>query len=102
MASPKGIRLLFAGASLLLLASCMDHPPTETAIPFSVPFNRDDIVSVCYDTGDHNRSEIEAVALESCGKQAISVTPWRVDTYLNDCPILKKTRASFVCNLSGN
>lgn len=102
MACPKGIRLLPVGSLLLFLASCMDHPPTKTAIPLSVPFDRTDIVSVCYDKGDHNRSDIEAVALETCGKQAISVTPWRVDTYLNDCPILKKTRASFVCNLSGN
>ena len=85
---------------MLMLAACMDNPPTKTAIPFSVPFDREDIVSVCYDTDDHSRSEIESVAFDVCGKRAISVTPWRVDTYLNDCPVFKKTRASFVCTLS--
>ncbi len=92
-----GVRFLLAGAALLLISACADYPPTETLNPLTVPSDRKDIVSVCYDDGDHSRAEVEAVALQACGKRTASVTPWRIDKILNDCPVFKKTRASFLC-----
>lgn len=86
-----------AATGLLLLSSCADIPPTETENPLTVPSDRKDIVSVCYDTGDHSRSEIQSVAMAACDKGTVSVTPWRIDKYLNECPVLKKTRISFLC-----
>ncbi|NKB59832.1 MAG: hypothetical protein GKS00_26275 [Alphaproteobacteria bacterium] len=93
----SGRRLLILGALCVLTAACADLPPTKTANPLNVSPDRSDIVSVCYDDGDHGRAEIEAVALEACGKGATAVTPWQVDKYLNDCPMLKKSRISFMC-----
>lgn len=84
-------------AALTLLAACETAPPTVTVNPLTVPGNRTDIVSVCYDSGDHERAEIEAVALAECEKPAAVVTPWRTDKILNECPLFKRTRISFVC-----
>lgn len=92
-----GRRFLLVGVLCVLVAACADLPPTKTANPLNVPPERDDIVSVCYDAGDHGRAEIEAVALKACGKKATAVTPWQTDKYLNDCPVLKKSRISFIC-----
>jgi hypothetical protein len=93
----RGASVLFAGVVIFMASACTDLPPTETAIPFNVPSDRKDIVSVCYDAGGHSRAEVEAVAMSICGKKTAAVTPWRVDKVLNDCPMFKKTRASFVC-----
>ncbi len=90
-------RWALAGAILFGVAACTDFPPTQTENPLNVPSERKDIVSVCYDDSDHGRSEIETVALAACGKNTAKVTPWRVDKLLNDCPVFKKSRASFLC-----
>ena len=85
-------------AALVLMAgACADHPPTVTNTPLSVPKGRGDIVSVCFSAGDHTREAVEAVALEHCPKGTASVTAWTVDRVLNDCPVMKKSRASFLC-----
>jgi hypothetical protein len=81
----------------ILAGACADHPPTKTTLPIAVPPNRTDIVAVCFSPGDHTREAIEAVALELCPKGSVAVTAWKVDKVLNDCPIMKKSRASFVC-----
>lgn len=94
--SGRGLRWP-ALAGLILLASCTDFPPTETDNPATVPAEREDIVSVCYDAGDHSRRDIETVALQACGKGAVTVRPWRIDKFLNECPVLKRTRVSFLC-----
>lgn len=89
-------RSVLAGTPLLV-ASCTDLPPTLTENPLTVPSDRKDIVSVCYDSDDHSRSEIRTVAIAACSKDTVTVRPWRVDKLLNDCPVLKKTRVSFLC-----
>ena len=96
MGFPGGALRWLAAAGLLYTSACTDLPPTTTENPLTVPEGRKDIVSVCYATG-HSRSDIRAVALEACGKDTVSVTPWRIDEYLNACPVLKKTRVSFLC-----
>jgi hypothetical protein len=89
---------LWPACALLLGATgCTDLPPTQTENPLTVSAGRKDIVSVCYNETIHTRSEIEAVARVACGDGTRAVRAWRVDQVFNDCPILKKTRASFVC-----
>ncbi|MEX2617903.1 MAG: hypothetical protein WD767_17575 [Alphaproteobacteria bacterium] len=90
-------RLLGAVAILAFVTACTAHPPSRTEIPVSVPGHRTDIVSVCYDSGDHSRAEIEAVALAICPENTAQITAWRVDRVLNECPLLKKSRVSFIC-----
>ena len=86
-----------AAASFLALASCTEFPPTKTENPLTVPSDRKDIVSVCYDADDHSRAEIQSVARGECSKNTVSVRPWRIDKVFNDCPMFKKTRVSFLC-----
>jgi len=97
MFSRGGLLRSLAASGLLLLPACTGLPPTETDNPLTVSSDRQDIVSVCYDPGDHSRSEIQTVALATCPKRTVSVTPWRIDKYFNECPVLKKTRISFLC-----
>ena len=90
-------RLMGIVGILLFVSACAALPPTKTENPLSVPGGRTDIVSVCYDSGDHSRREIEAVALASCPEKTGAVTAWRVDRVLNECPLLKKSRVSLIC-----
>ena len=94
-------RLLGAVAILAVVTGCTAHPPSRTENPVSVPGGRTDIVSVCYESGDHSRAEIEAVALAVCPEKTARVTAWRVDRVLNECPLLKKSRVSFICVPAG-
>lgn len=97
MARPGGGRWWVAAAGLVLASACTDLPPTKTENPLTVSEERKDIVSVCYAPGDHSRADVRAVALQACGRDTVAVTPWRIDKYLNECPVLKKTRVSFLC-----
>ncbi len=97
MISRGGVLRWLTAASLFFLSACADLPPTETENPLIVPSDRKDIVSVCHDSGDHSRADIQSVALKACGKGTVSVRPWRVDKVFNECPVFKKTRVSFLC-----
>jgi len=93
----RGVAPSCLAGMLCMTAACAGPPPTETTVPLNVKAGRSDIVAVCYDSGDHGRKEIEAIALEACGKGFAAVTPWRIDKVFNDCPLFKKTRVSFIC-----
>lgn len=88
---------LLAVAMVGAVSACTAIPPTKTENPLSVPGSRTDIVSVCYDSKDHTRGDIEAVALANCRDKAVAVTAWQVDRVFNECPLLKKSRVSFIC-----
>ena len=57
------------------------------------------VISICYSPSDATRAEITAKALESCPIGANSVEPWDKDLVINDCPILKKNRVTFLCTI---
>jgi len=80
-----------------LAGACTAYPPTVTTDPLHRPAAGGAVVSVCYDASDHGRREIEQIALEACPTPTAAVTPWRVDTLLNECPLFKKARISFRC-----
>ncbi len=80
-----------------LAGACTSYPPTVTTNPLHGPAGGGPVVSVCYDSGDHGRPEIEQIALQECPKPAAAVTPWRIEKVLNECPLFKKTRISFRC-----
>ena len=97
MQLPGGVLQFLTLTALLSMTACTDLQPTQTENPLTVPEDRKDIVSVCYSSADHTSADIQTVALKLCGQDAVTVTPWRIDKYLNECPILKKTRVSFLC-----
>jgi len=97
MGSPGGAQRQLAAVGLLFVTACAVPPPTKTENPLTVSKDRKDIVSVCYASGNHSRADVRAVAMQACGAGTVSVAPWRIDEYLNECPILKKTRVSFLC-----
>ena len=97
MARPGGGLRWAVAAGLFFVSACTDLPPTATENPLTVPEKRNDIVSVCYAPGDHHHADVRAVALQPCGPDTVAVTPWRIDKYLNECPVLRKTRVSFLC-----
>jgi len=91
----------FGVVIVLALAGCTVHPPTVTSNPIAVSPDRRDVISICYDGTDHARRDIEAIALENCPEGTASLQPWRTDKVLNDCPMLKKSRVSFICVPAG-
>ena len=97
MGAPGGAQRWLAAVGLLFVTACTGLPPTKTENPLTVSEDRKDIVSVCYASGDHTRADVHAVAMQACGAGTVTVTPWRIDQYLNECPILKRTRVSFLC-----
>jgi hypothetical protein len=79
----------------MLATACTSYPPSVTSSP--VPGSGGAVVSICYNSSDHGRREIEQIALEACPQPAAAVTPLRLDAVLNECPLFKKTRISFQC-----
>jgi hypothetical protein len=75
----------------------MSYPPSVTSNPELGSGGA--VVSICYNSSDHGRREIEQIALKACPQPAVAVTPWRLDVILNECPLFKKTRISFKCVL---
>ena len=57
------------------------------------------VVSVCYSPSDATRAEIAAKAIASCPIDTNAVEPWDKDFIINDCPILKKNRVTFLCTI---
>lgn len=55
------------------------------------------IVSMCYHANATTREAVTALATKECKKEGSSVKFWHHDTMFNDCPVLAKTRVSFIC-----
>ncbi len=89
----------FAAATLgfALLAGCGAFDPYPTA-PFpsragDVPGQR---VAICYNTLDATLAEVRAAAQRECPPDT-EAEPARTDYYLDNCPLLLPSRATFVC-----
>ena len=90
--------------ALLALAGCERYdrfvgPPTATSIPDSVTakYPAGQKVAVCYRDGKTSTEQVVSTATELCTEPGSTVRYLASDYYLNECPLLKKRRAVFMC-----
>lgn len=92
------------GFAALLLSGCdtasqFSGDPSETTLPRHLPANAPlgQKVAVCYSASAATRETVMKAAVELCKEPGSTVDIVTEDFYLNDCPLLKKRRAVFVC-----
>jgi len=83
-------------AVLSVLAGC-GAPPFVTSTPKEKPGGDLQVVSVCYHANSTTREEVYQVALKECEIEGSSLEFFHHDKLLNECPVLAKTRVSFLC-----
>jgi len=83
-------------AVVMSLGGCGERPfPTSNpGIPSPKGLQ---VVSMCYHANSTTREEVMELAAKECTEEGYSVEFWHHDKTFNDCPILAKTRASFLC-----
>jgi hypothetical protein len=54
-------------------------------------------VSICYDSGYATRQDIILLAKQACPAGLKQLKLWGQDSFANNCPLLKKNRATFLC-----
>ena len=77
----------FAGGPSL--TSLPDHLP-----PYQPPGRP---IAVCYNKDTAKMADLKKVAFEACTEPGSTLQYLTEDEYLNDCPLLTKRRAVFVC-----
>lgn len=101
----KALTSLVFGIAALLIAGCdtvsqYSGDPTKTTLPPHLPAGAPggQKVAVCYSASASDRETVMKVAAELCKEPGSTVDIVAEDFYLNDCPLLKKRRAVFVCH----
>lgn len=93
----KSISRAFRATILpLVLAGC-GAAPFATSNPSIRPPDGVQVVSVCYHANNTTREAVRAIAVKECTEEESTLKFWHHDTTLNDCPVLAKTRVSFLC-----
>ena len=91
------IKSLFVGiVAIMVCISCV-AAPFATSNPTKHPESDVQVVSICYHAGTTTREQIMLAASENCEIEGSILQFWRHDRMLNECPILAKTRVSFLC-----
>ncbi len=92
------------GLAAFLLAGCdtvskYSGEPSETTLPAHLPSTAPpgEKVAVCYSSTASTRESVAKAAIELCKEPGSTVEIVTEDFYLNECPLLKKRRAVFVC-----
>jgi hypothetical protein len=92
------------GLAAAVLAGCdslsqYSGEPAETTLPINLPASAPsgEKVAVCYSASASTRETVMKAAAELCTEPGSAVDFVTEDFYLNDCPLLKKRRAVFVC-----
>ena len=86
--------LLFG--SVLLLTACARDPSETTSDDWQlVP--GEPVVSVCYSAAVSTRPQIESYAQGLCPAEKPFVELIDHDNFLNNCPLSKRNRATFLC-----
>ena len=81
----------------LLAAGCA-REPSQTA-PDDWQLRQDQtVVSVCYSAAVSTQDQIESFAQTLCPAAEPVVRLIDHDNFLNDCPLSKRNRATFVCS----
>lgn len=92
------------GLAAFLLTGCdtvskYGGDPSETTLPLHLPSTAPpgEKVAVCYSSTASTRETVAKAAADLCQEPGSTVGFVTEDYYLNDCPLLKKRRATFVC-----
>lgn len=73
--------------------------PSRTSVPLNLPPYplSDTPVAVCYNKDTATAEAIAAAARELCPEPGSAVEYLTGDLHINDCPLLKKRRAVYIC-----
>lgn len=84
--------------SLFLLAACA-RAPSETEPDIWQLRGDEPVVSVCYTAAVSTRQQVEAFAHSLCPAGYSGVELIDHDNFLNNCPLSKRNRATFLCEV---
>lgn len=86
------------GAAACERAAKIGGDPFITKNPEHLPLaDRQDYVSVCYNADTTTREAVMALAKEECKEAGSQVRIFSHDMILNECPVVTKARATFLC-----
>ncbi|RVU37939.1 hypothetical protein EOI86_01135 [Hwanghaeella grinnelliae] len=83
-------------AVMVLMTACARDPSITTSDVWHSGPNQT-AVSVCYSASASTREQVEAVAAEGCPVEKPILRLIDEDSFLNDCPLSKRIRATFLC-----
>ena len=87
---------MMAAAAILFVAGCAEGP-FPTGNPKIPAPDGAQVVSMCYHANATTREEVMSLAAKECEVERSSVEFWHHDKTFNSCPIMAKTRVSFLC-----
>ena len=91
--------LLASGAAGCDSINRFGGSPSPTQLPINLPPYEGEgrVVAVCYNKDTATPEAIAAAALEQCPQPGSKVEYLTGDLHINDCPLLKKRRAVYIC-----
>lgn len=91
--------LLLAGVAGCDRINRLAGGPSRTSVPLNLPPYQPpgSTVAVCYNKDTATAEAIAAAAREFCPEPGSSVEYLTGDLHINDCPLLKKRRAVYIC-----
>ncbi|MCG8543416.1 MAG: hypothetical protein MJE12_04330 [Alphaproteobacteria bacterium] len=99
----RRLSLVMILGTLLATAACgtvgrFAGDPRRTSLPQNLSKDlKPHAVAVCYNGNSTTREALDAAARELCKEPDSTVQFLREDLNLNDCPLVKKRRAVFIC-----
>tara|TARA_B100000676_G_scaffold310489_1_gene377226 strand:- start:4415 stop:4708 length:294 start_codon:yes stop_codon:yes gene_type:complete len=87
---------IMAAAAILFVAGCVEGPFPTGNPKFPAPDGAQ-VVSMCYHANATTREEVMSLAAKECDVEGSGVEFWHHDKMFNSCPIMAKTRVSFLC-----
>lgn len=83
-------------AGALVLGGCANAPSITNTDPWR-QVEGETSVSVCYAASATTREEVAALAVSYCPKDRQALRVINEDSFLNNCPLVKRNRVSFLC-----
>lgn len=92
----KRFRFAFILGGMVFLAACA-REPSQTATDTWQELPGEDVVSVCYSASVSSKAQVESFAQSLCPISKPYVELIDHDNFLNQCPLAKRNRATFLC-----
>ena len=83
-------------ATAVLLSACAQEPSITASDVWHEAYD-ETVVSVCYSASAATREQVVALAASRCPAVKPAVRLIDEDSFLNDCPLSKRKRATFMC-----